>query len=143
MEEEEDQRAKDCKVVLLGESGVGKTSIISRFIHDIFNKEVLTSTSSSFVSKEIVFKEYQNQAINFVIWDTAGQEKYRSLTKLFYKDSSIIILVYDITNEASFNEIKNYWYEQLKENSPTDISKFLSLSLFYYIYKYSNWFGSK
>ena len=58
--------------------------------------------------------------MNFEIWDTAGQEKYRSLSQLFYKDASIAILVFDITNEESFEEIKNYWYGQIKECSPRD-----------------------
>ncbi len=58
------------------------------------------------------------------IWDTAGQEKYRALTKIFYKDASVAILVYDITRKQSFDEIKNYWYGQLKEHAPKKLSKF-------------------
>ena len=54
--------------------------------------------------------------ITFDIWDTAGQEKYRSITSVFYKNAKIIILVYDITNKKSFDEIQNYWYEQIKIN---------------------------
>ena len=56
------------------------------------------------------------------IWDTAGQEKYRSLTKIFYKDASIAILVYDITRKDSFEEIKKYWVSQLNENASKKIS---------------------
>ena len=63
--------------------------------------------------------------IRFHIWDTAGQEKYRSNAKIFYKDAKAAILVYDITNQKSFDEIKNYWYEQIKNNTPENINKFL------------------
>mgnify|MGYP002626452312 CR=1 FL=1 len=120
----EGEDAKTCKVVLLGESGVGKTSIISRFINDNFEEDIVTTTGASYVGKNMMFSDY-NQVLNFEIWDTAGQEKYRSLTTIFYKDASIAILVYDITNEDSFEEIQNYWYEQIKENSPKDIGKFI------------------
>ena len=113
------------KVVLIGESGVGKTSIISRFTHDKFDKEIITTTGASYTSKRMIFEKYQNKELNFEIWDTAGQEKYRSLTQIFYKDASIAILVYDVTNEDSFNELQNYWYNQIKDYGPKDIGKFL------------------
>ena len=99
------------KVVLLGESGVGKTSIINKFTSGIFDPEVVTSISAQFISKTIDFKEL-NQTIKFDIWDTAGQEKFRSLAKIFYKDAKVICLCYDITSKKSFNELKEYWYEQ-------------------------------
>ena len=59
--------------------------------------------------------------IKFDIWDTAGQEKFRSLTKIFYKDAAVAILVYDITRKSSFEEITNYWINQLKENANKNI----------------------
>ena len=95
------------KVVLLGESSVGKTCIISRFITGKFDKDTVTSYTAQFLKKTIVLPD--GKEINFDIWDTAGQERYRSLTKIFYKDAKVVILVYDITNEKSFEEIKNYW----------------------------------
>ena len=101
-----------------------RSSIISRFIDDVFEEGLETTTGASYAGKNMVFKDYQNQVVNFEIWDTAGQEIYRSLNTLVYKDSAIALLVYDITNENSFSEIQNYWYEQLKENAPKDISKF-------------------
>ena len=105
------------KVVLLGESGVGKTCIINKFTSGIFDPEVVTSLSAQFISKSIEFKEI-NKTIKFDIWDTAGQEKFRSLAKIFYKDAKVICLCYDITSKKSFNELKEYWYEQqVKLNS--------------------------
>ena len=106
------------KTVLVGESGVGKTSIISRFITDSFDPEVLSSSSAQFISKTIKLEE---TTIKCDIWDTAGQEKFRSLAKIFYKDAKIIIYVYDITDKKSFDEIKNYWYKETSENFTGDV----------------------
>ena len=100
------------KVILVGESTVGKTCIMVRFIEDKFN-ETLASIGTQFGKKTI---EINNEKITFAIWDTAGQEKYRALAKIFYKDAHVIIFVYDITNKKSFDEIKNYWYNEAKEN---------------------------
>ncbi len=116
--------AISCKVVLLGESGVGKTSIISRYISDSFQSSSMATTGASFAAKTMEFENH-NKNLKFEIWDTAGQEKYRALTKIFYKDASIAILVYDITRKESFDEIKNYWTEQLKEHAPKKLSKYL------------------
>ena len=110
-----------CKVVLLGESSVGKTCIITRFIDDLFQTDVITTTGASYATKSILYKDYHNKIIKFEIWDTAGQEKYRSLTQIFYKDATIAILVYDITSERSFEEMENYWYKQIKEFAPPNI----------------------
>ena len=104
------------KVVLVGESGVGKTSIISQFTSKTFDAHRETSLSAQFISKTVDFKDIGKQ-IKFDIWDTVGQEKYRSLAKIFYKDAKVIVFVYDITTEYSFNELKNYWYEETKANS--------------------------
>ena len=110
----EDAETVSVKVVLLGESGVGKTSIISQFTSNKFNPRCPTSVSAQFISKKIPFPEY-SKIIKFDIWDTVGQEKYRSLAKIFYKDARIIIFVYDITTEFSFTAIKDFWYKETKE----------------------------
>ena len=107
------------KVVLLGESGVGKTSIISQFISKKFNPKCNTSVSAQFTSKTIEFPQFK-KSIRFDIWDTVGQEKYRSLTKIFYRDAKVIILVYDITTEYSFNALKEYWYSETVNNTDGD-----------------------
>ena len=101
------------KVVLLGEAGVGKTSIIQQFTSHKFDPDILSSISSQYTAKTIDFLDI-NRAIKFDLWDTAGQEKYRALAKIFYKDAKIIIFVYDITNKKSFEGIKKYWFEQVK-----------------------------
>ena len=115
----EDSEEHNFKVVLVGETGVGKTSIISQFIDQVFEEELQTSTGGSFSSKEIFFDN--GKSLKLEIWDTAGQERYRSLTKIFYKNSSCAILVYDITKKQTFDELKNYWIGQIKESAPKDI----------------------
>ena len=109
------------KAVLLGESGVGKTCIIARFINGTFENNIMSTTGASYAGKTMIFDEFDGKCVKFEIWDTAGQEKYRSLTKIFYKDARIAILVYDITRKDSYEELKNYWYAQIKESSPDNI----------------------
>ena len=101
------------KVVLIGESGVGKTCIIAQFTNGKFDPNTVTSLTAQYIRKSIELPKGDN--ITFDIWDTAGQEKYRALAKIFYKDARAIVLVYDVTSQKSFDEIKNYWYEQVKQ----------------------------
>ncbi len=120
------ENAKNYKAILIGESGVGKTCIIVRFVSEEFRPNSLSTTGASYACKLMNFDDY-DKPINMQLWDTAGQENYRGLTKIFYKDAKIIVLVYDVTNKRSFDEIKNYWYNQIKENSSEkNISKFIS-----------------
>ena len=107
------------KVVLIGESGVGKTSIISQFTTNEFNPRCATSVSAQFTSKTVQFPEF-GKSIKFDIWDTVGQEKFRSLAKIFYKDAKVIILVYDILNEKSFKALKEFWYNETTNNAESD-----------------------
>ena len=124
-DEDDDEGAQTCKVVLLGESGVGKTCIIARFINNTFEENLISTTGASYAGKTMVFDEYEGKSIKFEIWDTAGQEKYRSLTKIFYKDAAVAILVYDITRKESYEEIQKYWYNQIKEFAPKNIGKYI------------------
>ena len=119
-----------CKVILVGESGVGKTCLIVRFINNVFFEGSPSTTGANYASKVLEFKEYKN-SLQYDVWDTAGEERYRGLAKIFYKDAAIAILVYDITKRKTFEEIKNYWYKQIKDNSSSNISKII---LFKYIY---------
>ena len=102
----------DAKVVLVGESGVGKTSIIKQFTAHSFDPDCQASISSQFTSKIVNINDTK-KAIRFDLWDTAGQEKYRSLAKIFYKDARIIMFVYEITNKKSFEGLQDYWYQQV------------------------------
>ena len=117
-----EKEALQCKVVLIGESGVGKTSIINRYISNTFSSVLTATPGASFTTKTVMLKEY-NQSIKFEIWDTAGQEKYRALAKVFYKNASVCILVYDICRKKSFEELKNYWINEIKANGSPTLSK--------------------
>ena len=90
------------KVVLLGETAVGKSCLIPRFINNTFLSNFVPTMGGYFSTKEICFEELNKKKIKLEVWDTAGQEKYRSVTVMFYKDASAAILVYDITREESF-----------------------------------------
>lgn len=116
---------KTCKVVLVGDSGVGKTCINMRFIENKFTGNVVATSAASFATKNLVLDEYGGKVVKFEIWDTAGQEQYRSIGKVFYKGAGGAILVYEIVNKKSFESIKDYWVKQIKEYSPKDISKFI------------------
>ena len=107
-----DNNGTENKVIFLGEAGVGKTTLIKVSIGQKFDKVYNSSISLSFNPKKII---YENKQYTFNLWDTIGQEKYRSLTKLFYKDSKVVIFVYDITNKKSFKEL-NYWINEIKES---------------------------
>ena len=122
MLEQNDEKSEiKCKVVLIGKTGGGKTSIISRYTSNVFKENVMATPGANFITKK-VYMEEEKENIKFEIWDTAGQERYRSLAKVFYKNASACILVYDITNKISFEDIQNFWAPELKENAPPNIS---------------------
>ena len=125
---EEEKGALPCKVVLIGESGVGKTSIISSYISKTFSSVLTATPGASFTTKTVYLQEYK-QSIKFEIWDTAGQEKYRALAKVFYKNTAVCILVYDITRRKSFEELKNYWVNEIKSNASQNLSKFIIIKI--------------
>ena len=107
------------KVVLLGEAGVGKTCIIKQFVEKKFDLNTMSSLSALFVSKSIEYVDF-GKTLKFDIWDTVGQERFRSIAKIFYKDAQVIIFVYDITSQKTFDALNNFWYNEIKKNSSTN-----------------------
>ena len=107
MKGKEKEEIEEIKIILIGDSGVGKTNLINTSLGKNFQtyEESTISPSYSLLKFEIEGKKYLLD-----LWDTAGQEKYLKVTKLFFKGSGIIILVYDITNAQSFENLKN-WYK--------------------------------
>jgi len=99
------------KIVLLGESGVGKTNLINVSMGKEFQQNSDSSLSSSFVSSDY---KVGNKVYTYVLWDTAGQESYRSLNKIFIKNTKVVIFVYSIENYKSFQEL-DYWVNIAKE----------------------------
>ena len=120
------------KLVLIGESGVGKTSLINRYVSNTFESNMVPTPGSSFTTKTMLFKNY-NKSIKFDIWDTAGQEKYRALAKVFYKKCNGCLLIYDICDKKSFEELKNYWIPEIRSNSNFDN---LGKNKFIFIYSF-------
>ena len=111
--EEEEERIK---VILVGSSGVGKTSLINSLIGKSFKED-----ESSTISANYQMKNYNiNKNYDLAVWDTAGQEKYRSMTKLFFKNAKICILVYDVTNKQTFDDLNN-WLYLLKDIEKDDV----------------------
>ena len=90
-----------CKDVLVGDSGVGKTCIIQRYVNNNYNENTESTSASTYTYKVVDYKQF-NKSISLYIWDTAGQELYRALAKNFYLNASICILVYDIRRKESF-----------------------------------------
>ena len=119
MEDGEENEFSTCKVVILGEPGVGKTSIISRYVTNQFSPVVISTTGASYSTK--ILKIDDENSIKFQIWDTAGQERFRSLAKIFYQNAVAVILVYDITVRETFEQLQKYWIKEIEENAPTDI----------------------
>ena len=116
---EEEPEEKDVKVILLGETGVGKTSIINRFINNKFEeKNEIETLGPTFLKKDI---KKGNIIYKLQIWDSVGQEKYDSITKLFIKGSNIVLLVYSIDSRESFQRL-NQWYSSI--TNILDITKY-------------------
>ena len=100
------------KILTIGDGGVGKTSILRRYVENKFLKHHLSTIGIDFLSKTL---EIKDKEIKLKIWDTAGQERYRQITSHIYKDADGIILVFDVTSEESFNQITD-WMDQIKNN---------------------------
>jgi small GTP-binding protein len=98
------------KLILIGDGRVGKTSIINKYINNKFNEGEEITVSSSYIEKIQIFN---SKKYKFSIWDTAGQEKFNSITPIYYRDAKGVLLVYDITNLNSFSRVKK-WREELK-----------------------------
>ena len=110
-DEKEEDTNHSIKITLLGSTGVGKTCIIRRYTEGNFDENSPSTTGGSYSSKIITI---DNKEVSLDLWDTAGQEKYRSLGRHFYKNAYIVCLVYDITNNNTFEELKEKWYKDLK-----------------------------
>lgn len=105
------------KIVLLGDAGVGKSSLLSRFITNEFSAEMPPTLGAAFSSKEISI-EAHNVKLN--IWDTAGQERYRGLAKMYYRDASAAVLVFDLSQPKTFLSFP-MWLQELHDNGPKNL----------------------
>ena len=102
------------KVVFVGDAAVGKTQIINKFVNDKFDASYKLTVGVEFAPKVV---DFENKKIKLQLWDTAGQESYKSIIKNYYKDSHLIAFVYDINTRDSFNSILKYWVEDVKKQN--------------------------
>ncbi|KAM9974827.1 hypothetical protein ACTFIW_008294 [Dictyostelium discoideum] len=101
---------KQYKVLLIGDSDVGKTSIVKRFSDDTFDEDLLCTIGVEFKMKEV---KVDGKKVDLCIWDTAGQEKFRALISSYYRGAHGIILTYDVTKRESFDNL-NYWLNEVE-----------------------------
>ena len=104
------------KILTIGESGVGKTCVLRRFVENKFLKNHLATIGIDFKTKTL---NINNQEIKLKIWDTAGEERFRNITTQYYKGADGIVLVYDVTDEASYEKIRD-WMDQILSNIQQD-----------------------
>ena len=109
----EDEKTKiiETKIVLLGDVNVGKTSIASRYCKNSFNDHHINTIGGAYQQQKVVLSN--GSMVKLHIWDTSGQERFRAMTNLYYRDAQVAILTYDITNESSFSSI-DFWINELK-----------------------------
>ena len=109
----EDEKAKiiEAKIVLLGDVSVGKTSIASRYCKNSFNDHHINTIGGAYQQQKVVLGN--GAMIKLHIWDTSGQERFRAMTNLYYRDAQVALLTYDVTNESSFSSIE-FWIQELK-----------------------------
>ena len=109
------------KIVVIGDSGVGKTNLIRRFISNTFTENSKATVGVEFTSKSYKINEY---IFKIELWDTAGQERYKSITAVYYKGAKGALVVYDTTSKSSFDNIDK-WMEEIKEKTDKDIKLML------------------
>ena len=113
----EESKEYEIKICLLGDVSVGKTSIASRFCKNSFNENYINTIGGAYQQQNIVLNN--GAKIKLHIWDTSGQDRFRSMTNLYYRDAQVAILTYDVTNEQSLESL-NYWLNELNDKVEID-----------------------
>ena len=103
---------KTIQLLVIGDSSVGKTSLITRYTNGTFKEEYLATVGLDYYSK---VEAINNQTINIKLWDTAGQERYKALTQNYFRNAEGVLLTFDVTNTDSFNNLKD-WIGSIKTN---------------------------
>ena len=111
------QPLRKFKLVFLGEQSVGKTSLITRFMYDTFDNTYQATIGIDFLSKTMYLED---RTVRLQLWDTAGQERFRSLIPSYIRDSSVAVVVYDITNRASFQNTSK-WVDDVRAERGNDV----------------------
>jgi len=109
------------KVIILGDSGVGKTSLMNQYVHRRFNNQYKATIGADFLTKEVMIDD---KLVTLQIWDTAGQERFQSLGVAFYRGADSCVLVYDITDAKSFDNLESWMDEFLVHAAPRNAETF-------------------
>lgn len=119
----DDEDVYDClyKILLIGDSGVGKSCLLLRFTDDTYTEAYISTIGVDFKLRTV---EYNGKQIKLQIWDTAGQERFRTITSSYYRGAHGVIIVYDITDQLSFNNLKN-WIQEIEQYSSENFSKMI------------------
>lgn len=104
------------KVLLIGDSGVGKSSVLLRYIDEMFTELFLSTIGVDFKLKTIMCHD---KKVKLQIWDTAGQERFKTITRSYYRGASAVIVIYDVTDKDSFSHLSN-WLNEIKQNTECD-----------------------
>ncbi|CAG9329964.1 unnamed protein product [Blepharisma stoltei] len=121
MSAQEIQSSIQFKLLIIGSSGVGKSCFLLQFTEGVFKQDHIVTIGVEYGAKNITIN---NTLVKLQIWDTAGQEEYRSITRTFYRNAHGIIIMYDITNLETFEDIDS-WINEAKQNAGPDVSLFL------------------
>mmetsp|Transcript_19489 Transcript_19489/g.33466 ORF Transcript_19489/g.33466 Transcript_19489/m.33466 type:complete len:209 (-) Transcript_19489:341-967(-) len=106
------------KLLLIGDSGVGKTNLLLRFTEDKFVLDSKTTIGVEYGSRSL---NVNDRAIKAQIWDTSGQERFRAITKAYYRGAHGVLIVYDVTKRESFDHVQ-HWLDEVKQHAPADTS---------------------
>ena len=110
--------AREAKLVMIGSTTVGKTSIVNRFTREVFTNDTTSTVGASFVSKIVTVGDIP---VKLQLWDTAGSEKYRSMVPIYFQNADAAIIVYDITNDQTFRDVET-WFRDLQQKGPQQLT---------------------
>ena len=116
-QEEEKTKSYEAKIVLLGDVSVGKTAIAARYCKKTFNDNHVNTIGGAYLQQKVMLEN--GTVVKLHVWDTSGQERFRAMTNLYYRDAQVAILTYDITNSSSFESL-NFWIKELQYKVQND-----------------------
>jgi len=114
-------KKKIFKILILGDSGVGKTSLMNQYVKQKFTQQYRATVGADFMSKDVVVDDKQ---VSLQIWDTAGQDRFQTLGAAFYRGTDCCVLVYDITDQKTFDDLEEWRKEFINQGNPSDPENF-------------------
>jgi len=112
------------KLLLLGNSAVGKTALLSRFTEDVYQQSHIATLGVDFRIKILRSKKYPERELKLQLWDTAGQDRFKCITRAYFRTALVVFVVYDITDRKSFEHVQ-IWLNELEQHAPPKLIKFL------------------